>query len=360
MEFEELIAEHVRKVTGRKEACTNEESTKNALILPFFDMLGYDIFNPREVMPESTAAPGVNKDRRVDYCIYIKDVPTILVEAKPYGAKLDKYSTQLANYYASCEAALAILTDGVGYRFYADFQKTNTMDEKPFYELNITKLSAADKEMIGSLRKGDFNVNNVTTTSAFNTFFKKQLACPCDDLVRLFLKGAGINTPKQTEALCEQYRPLVKKSLRSCIEDIMKKGNEVAVASFQATEELPIEKASNIVTTDEEMEAFSITKALLESNGCDTSDLIYKDTTGYFAVCIGNPSKWIFRANLNTKTIAKHILLPLEYKEVLAVCGDFKCDDGVVRCAPSRVYFEEISDLNKLADVIVAAYKFYQ
>ena len=31
-----------------------EEATKNALVMPFIKALGYDVFNPMEVMPEFT------------------------------------------------------------------------------------------------------------------------------------------------------------------------------------------------------------------------------------------------------------------------------------------------------------------
>ena len=46
---------------------TTEEATKTALILPFIQLLGFDVFNPLEVIPEFQAETGVKKDQRVDY-----------------------------------------------------------------------------------------------------------------------------------------------------------------------------------------------------------------------------------------------------------------------------------------------------
>ena len=46
-----------------------EEATKTALVMPFLQALGYDIFNPAEVIPEFTADVGIKKGEKVDYAI---------------------------------------------------------------------------------------------------------------------------------------------------------------------------------------------------------------------------------------------------------------------------------------------------
>lgn len=42
--------------------CLTEEATKNAMVLPFIHALGYDIFNPAEVVPEFAADIGTKDD----------------------------------------------------------------------------------------------------------------------------------------------------------------------------------------------------------------------------------------------------------------------------------------------------------
>lgn len=42
-----------------------EEATKNALIMPFIKLLGYDIFDPTEVVPEFIADVGIKKGEKV-------------------------------------------------------------------------------------------------------------------------------------------------------------------------------------------------------------------------------------------------------------------------------------------------------
>jgi hypothetical protein len=58
------IGERLEKV---RDQVNTEEATKNAFIMPFIQALGYDVFNPIEVMPEYTADLGIKKGEKVDY-----------------------------------------------------------------------------------------------------------------------------------------------------------------------------------------------------------------------------------------------------------------------------------------------------
>jgi hypothetical protein len=63
------IAERAEKIKGN---LPTEEATKTALILPFIQALGYDIFNPTEVLPEMSCDIGTKKGEKIDYAI-LKD-----------------------------------------------------------------------------------------------------------------------------------------------------------------------------------------------------------------------------------------------------------------------------------------------
>ncbi|EGO7885254.1 endonuclease, partial [Enterococcus faecalis] len=54
-----------KRVTKLKENIATEEATKTSLIMPFFQILGYDIFNPLEFVPEFTADVGIKKGEKV-------------------------------------------------------------------------------------------------------------------------------------------------------------------------------------------------------------------------------------------------------------------------------------------------------
>lgn len=58
MDFSERIAELSKKVKNLGDSLKTEEATKNALVMPFIAALGYDVFNPAEVVPEFSAPIG--------------------------------------------------------------------------------------------------------------------------------------------------------------------------------------------------------------------------------------------------------------------------------------------------------------
>ncbi|HBL43185.1 MAG TPA: restriction endonuclease, partial [Planctomycetaceae bacterium] len=78
-----------------------EEATKNAFVMPFISALGYDVFNPLEVIPEFTSDVGIKKGEKVDYAITKDEKIIILVECKWSGADLDKvHASQLYRYFS--------------------------------------------------------------------------------------------------------------------------------------------------------------------------------------------------------------------------------------------------------------------
>ena len=137
MTFEEQIKNYVAKIEKIKGKLSTEEATKTSLIMPFFQALGYDIFNPNEFTPEFVADVGIKKGEKVDYAIILNDEVSILIEAKSINDKLEKHDSQLFRYFGTSKAKFAILTNGLIYKFYTDLEKTNVMDKTPFLEINL-------------------------------------------------------------------------------------------------------------------------------------------------------------------------------------------------------------------------------
>ena len=70
MDFKESINDLSKCIKLRKDNLRNEEDTKRALILPFINALGYDVFNTLEVASEmicDVEIKGIKKGERVDY-----------------------------------------------------------------------------------------------------------------------------------------------------------------------------------------------------------------------------------------------------------------------------------------------------
>jgi len=52
MDFKDSIQQLSERIAKQQDAIVTEEGTKNAFIMPMIAALGYDIFNPFEVVPE--------------------------------------------------------------------------------------------------------------------------------------------------------------------------------------------------------------------------------------------------------------------------------------------------------------------
>ena len=159
MEFEEKLKEFVKKAENLKNFISTEEATKTSLIMPFFQLLGYDIFNPNEFIPEYVADVGIKKGEKVDYAIILNNSVTILVEAKSINENLQKHDSQLFRYFGTTTAKLAILTNGIIYKFYTDLEETNKMDITPFLEINILELKENDVVELKKFCKEIFDIN---------------------------------------------------------------------------------------------------------------------------------------------------------------------------------------------------------
>ena len=76
MGFAEDMKKLAERLASIESQVTTEEATKMSLILPFFQLLGYDVFNPSEFCPEFTADVGIKKGEKVDYAILRSGQPS--------------------------------------------------------------------------------------------------------------------------------------------------------------------------------------------------------------------------------------------------------------------------------------------
>jgi len=101
MDFIDQIKTHAKTIVALKDKIQTEEGTKNALIMPFITILGYNVFNPDEVNPEFTADVGTKKGEKVDYAIIKDGKPCILIECKSINSDLNKeQASQLYRYFS--------------------------------------------------------------------------------------------------------------------------------------------------------------------------------------------------------------------------------------------------------------------
>ncbi len=166
MDFKDQIRQMGERVVKLKDQIFTEEATKNAFIMPFIQVLGYDVFNPIEVVPEFISDIGIKKGEKVDYAIFKDGHASILIECKHWKQKLDIHDNQILRYFNVSKAKFAILTNGIIYKFYTDLIEPNKMDEKPFLEFDITEIKDQQIEELKKFHKSYFDLANILSSAS--------------------------------------------------------------------------------------------------------------------------------------------------------------------------------------------------
>ena len=206
MNFSDGIKAHAKRVADNKDYVTSEEGTKMALIVPFMRFLGYEPNDPRVVIPEYCADFGEKKGSKVDYAIKRGENIVMIVEAKKVGESLDgAKEAQLQQYFQSIVSVkIAILTDGVIYKFYTDLEAPNIMDKRPFMTFDF---SVIDETLIPELQKlcnECFDLETALSAAQdlkylgqIKTALTQNFENPEEDFVRYFMRKADMRaTPK--------------------------------------------------------------------------------------------------------------------------------------------------------------------
>lgn len=305
MDFKDSIKQLSDRVLKLKDSIQTEEATKNAFIMPFINALGYDVFNPLEVVPEMTCDIAMKKGEKIDYAVMKDGTPILLIECKHWAQDLSLHDNQLIRYFNVSEAKFGLLTNGIIYRFYTDLIEPNKMDSKPFLEVDITDIKDAQIEELKKFHKSYFDVENVLSsaselkyTGELKAIIANEFANPSADFVKFFAKQVydGMITSK----LLEQFTMLTKKSISTYINDLisdrLKSALKTEVAQEQQemhseTEPSTVEsKDDKIVTTEEEIESYLVVKSILRPL-VDISRIVYGDAQTYFAILLDDNNR---------------------------------------------------------------------
>jgi len=317
MSFDEKIAGLRERLPEAVEHIETEEATKNALIMPFISALGYDVFNPKEVIPEFTADVGTKKGEKVDYAIVQDGAVSILIECKKAGTNLSQETiSQLHRYFHVTKARIAILTDGVKYQFFSDLEKPNVMDSSPFLELDLSQRNLKRQVLkeVKKLAKEDFNLNEVLEnanvlkyTSAIKKIFAAQYESPDEEFVRFFFSKVCPGSKFMASAK-EQFSDFVATAFQQFVNEKISERLETAADIQNEVKELPQDTAQpepestdGIVTTEEELEAYRIVLAITRKS-VPSNRIVHRDTKSYMGILLDdNNRKPICRLHFNTR-----------------------------------------------------------
>ena len=303
MELKLKLEQLNQRMNGLKDQIMTEEATKNAFVMPFIQILGYDIFNPTEVIPEYVADIGTKKGEKVDYLIKRDDEPILIIECKHWKENADAHNSQLHRYYHVSKARFGVLTNGMVYNFYTDLEKPNIMDDKPFLTINLENLKDNSIKILESFSKTDYNLETILDSAetlkyikAIRKEFEKEIENPSDEIVRL-LVNKFYDKPLTANRMLS-FKEYTKRALKSTISDSI---SSRLKSALEINETIQVDdsktaavddnvESSKVITTEEELEAFQIVKAILREI-IESNRIAYRDTQSYFGILLDDNNR---------------------------------------------------------------------
>ena len=310
MDLIDVVRQLAARIPQQLPVLRTEEATKNALVMPIINALGYNVFDPLEVIPEFTADVGTKKGEKVDYAIVIDGKPMILIECKTVGSTLSiNHASQLYRYFSVTEARFAILTNGINFWFYTDIDAPNRMDEKPFFEFSMHDVTERSVDELKKFARSTFNLDNILSNASelkymkqLKKTFAEELESPSEEFVRLLT--ARVYSGTFRSHVKEQFTGLVKRASREFIRDEVNArlknalegnggGQPLVYEEPRAAAEQPADdeaESEGVVTTPEEMEAFHIVRAILAQD-FDPERIVMRDTKSYCGILLDNNNR---------------------------------------------------------------------
>lgn len=368
--FKLKLKNHVDHVKQVGQHCSTEETTKQALILPFLDILGFSPYDPQKVKAEYGADfPGVKANERVDYALFCQDVPVMFIEAKCYFEKLDNHCPQLSRYFNSTpEVTISAITNGLEWRFFTDLKQKNVMDPTPFLRIRMDEISDSDASQLFRFRHDKFKPEALRTLaeeSVYLSAFTKTISSSLRDVDSEFVRyvASRSNIERQlNQRFIDSITPLVKQAVERSVSAMVVSGLSGKFTYGEEPVETAIEEAQesselkdiidpdnpNIITTTTELTLFEKIKQI---TGCD--EIEYKDTESYFGVLYqGKVNRWIVR--FYDKKNSAYIMVPIEITDLLG--NEIK--RAGLELTNNRITVQSPEDILRITGIILDSFEY--
>lgn len=310
MELEARLTELGQVAREHREVLLTEEAAKNALVMPFLHALGYNPFNPSEVIPEFTCDVGIKKGEKVDYAIRVGEGLRMLIECKPATAELSvSHAHQLFRYFATTDARIAVLTNGVVYKFFSDVDVPNRMDDQPFFTFQLDALRKADIRTLERFSKALFDIDkilleagNLKLQSLVYRELQREFQEPSEEFARLI--AGRVSNGKVTAAVKENFQALIAASVAALVRD---KVNERLTSALSASNPIDDDPEADgeegaVITTEDEVAGFNIIRAIA-AREIVPKRIVMRDAKSYCAILLDdNNRRTIARLHFNSPT----------------------------------------------------------
>lgn len=304
MSFKEDVADLAKRAISAQAVAQTEEATKNAIVMPFLRVLGFDVFDPAQIIPEYVADVGLKKGEKIDYAAKIGSRIEYLIEAKSVSTNLrDAQYSQLFRYFATCDANIGILTNGLHIWFFTDLDAPNKMDAAPFFKFNLLDYNDNDLHELEKFHRDHFSIDNIKAAASTlkylrsaMSFIETQWANPDEEFVRMVAKG--FYEGQLRSSVVDSLKPIVRRAFddlfrqraKEKLDVVFDKGEDQALA---AVDDMKID------TTPEELQGFMIVRAIA-AEVAPVSRVVMRDAQSYCAVLFDdNNRKPIIRLHFN-------------------------------------------------------------
>lgn len=321
MGFEEALRVVAKKVEEFGATLETEEATKNAVIMPFIaQVLGYDVFDPSEVIPEFTADVGTKRGEKIDYAIQRDGQVQMLIECKRIGTPLDiDHASQLFRYFHVSNARIGVLTNGQLWHFFTDLDRPNRMDERPFLQLDLAAIDPHALPALRKLTKPAFDLESVLSAAEelkYVSSLKRELGRlfkePTEDFARVLI--SRVYDRSATAKVKEFFQPLIVKACGQWLGDQVNERLKAAIqGQVPVTLDTPRETAEEpasedacedgVETTLEEIEGFNIVRAIAVAE-IEPERVVMRDTKSYCGILVDdNNRKPLCRLRFNAASV---------------------------------------------------------
>jgi len=315
MNINDKIKEIATTASIRIKYINTEEGTKTAFVMPFISALGYDVFNPLEVVPEFTADIATKKGEKVDYAIKKDGKIIMLIECKQCGSDLSmSHKGQLYRYFSVTEAKFAILTNGINYCFFSDIDAPNKMDEKPFFEFDIINYNESHIEELSKFTKTAFNLEQIVNTAsdlkyanAIKKSFAAEITNPSENFVKFLM--SKVYSGRYSHSIIEQFNSIAKSAVKESISELVSnrlqsalQDEKESLSNEKIKKEMPKNNEQESIITEREIEGFNIVKAIARSTVTVGRIFMHHGKTHCAIMLDNNRRKPICRMYFHAKT----------------------------------------------------------
>lgn len=262
----------------------SEAATRDYLIEPFFNILGYVKMD--DYTHEYSLPVGKGKVKKVDMVITLAGKnPTILIECKKAGANLTSGNfNQLSEYFKTqISSKIGILTNGLVYKFYSSsLDDKRILNTVPFLTFDLTDFNSSDIDNLVSFNRNTIDIATILDEAEGQYFLERfddglynTLLNPSRDFVKSVFTNMG-------------GKVLTEKNYTRIFELI----NSISLSD--ALERVKVTEASNsktgTITTAKEIKGFNIIKTIIGmSSKIKSSDLdriSYQDKKYHFNIIV--------------------------------------------------------------------------